>query len=99
MITAIVLIRSEAGQISATASKLSEMKEVAETYSVTGDWDLVAIIKVKEFEEVATVVTDGLAKLQGIIRTNTLIALRCYPQSLLERCFSVGMESAPQPQV
>src|SRR5215510_5137146 len=96
MITAIVLIRTEVGRTSSIASRLSEMREVAETYSVTGDWDLVAIIKVQEFEEVATVVTDSLAKFTGIVRTNTLIALRCYPQSLLERGFSIGAEPAPR---
>jgi DNA-binding Lrp family transcriptional regulator len=92
MITAIVQIKTEPGQVADIAFRLSELQGVSETYSVTGDWDIVLIVKVNDFEDLALVVSDKIAKLPGILRTNTSIGLRCFPRSVLEQGFSVGME-------
>ena len=90
MITAIVQIKTEVGQVANIASRLSELQEVSETYSVSGDWDIVSLVKVKEFEDLATIVSDKIARLPGILRTNTLIGLKCFPKSIVDQGFSIG---------
>lgn len=78
-ITAIVLINAEPEAISDLGGQLTEIDGVAEAHSVAGaDIDLVAIVKVKDHEGVAHVVTESIAKLHGIRQTNTLIAFRSY---------------------
>lgn len=93
MITAIVLMKAEVGHIPDIASKLSEMSEVSETYSVAGDWDIVSIVKVREFDNLAELVTEKISRLEGIARTQTMVALRCFPQSVVERTWTIGMEN------
>lgn len=92
MITAIVLIQGERGKLPETAERLAEVPGVAEVYSVAGEWDLVAIVRVKEHEQLADVVTKNMLKLDGIARTNTLIAFKSYPRKDLERMWEIGME-------
>jgi DNA-binding Lrp family transcriptional regulator len=93
MITAIVLIQGERDKLPETAEAIAEVPGVAEVYSVAGDYDLVAIIRVKEHEQLADVVTKNLLKMDGIIRTNTLIAFKSYSRRDLERMWDIGMES------
>ena len=66
--------------------------EVSEVYSVAGDYDLVAIVRVRRHEALAEVVTGKLAAIDSIIRTNTLIAFRAFSNHDLERLFSIGSE-------
>ena len=61
-------------------------------YSVAGDWDIVAMIRVREHEQLAAVVTQKLASIATITRTTTLIAFRAYSNFDLERLFSVGAD-------
>jgi DNA-binding Lrp family transcriptional regulator len=78
MIAAVVLIDAEPGQIAGLAEQLVEIDGVAEAYSVTGAHDLVAVVRVRAHEELADVVTGGIAKLPGIRDTMTLVAFRQY---------------------
>jgi DNA-binding Lrp family transcriptional regulator len=94
MITAIVLIQAARGRVPNVAEELLEIPEVAEVYSVAGDWDLVAILRVKEYDAMADVVPARLQTLQGVERTQTLMAFQCYSRHDLERLFSIGMEEA-----
>ncbi|TMI78636.1 MAG: Lrp/AsnC family transcriptional regulator, partial [Bacillati bacterium ANGP1] len=61
-------------------------------YSVTGEWDVIAVLRLKDYNELAEVVTGKMGEIPGIVRTNTHLAFRAFPQSLLERSFSVGLE-------
>ena len=92
MITAIVLIQAMQGSVPDVAQALLEIPEVAEVYSVAGDVDLVAILRVKEYDTMAEVVPSKLQRLPGVRRTQTLMAFQCYSRHDLERMFSIGFE-------
>ena len=92
MITAIVLCTVDRRHIPETAQALLAVEEVTEVYSVAGDWDIVAMIRVREHEHLADVVTQKLASIGAITRTTTLIAFRAYSHYDLERLFSVGAD-------
>jgi DNA-binding Lrp family transcriptional regulator len=76
VITTIVLIRAEPASIPATAQYLADIDGVSDVYSVSGDWDLVAIVKVAEYDQIARVVTEAFPKCPGLQRTQTLTAFR-----------------------
>jgi DNA-binding Lrp family transcriptional regulator len=92
MVTAFVLINCRRDAIQETANALAQVEGITEVYSVAGQFDLVAVLRVKGNEEVADVVTGHLLRLQGIERTQTLISFRAYSKFDLDRMFSVGME-------
>jgi DNA-binding Lrp family transcriptional regulator len=89
MVAAVVLIRAQRDHISAAAQGVADIEGVAEVYSVSGEWDLVAIVRVPEWERIATVVTEQLAKVQGIERTQTLVAFRVYSNRDIESAFDM----------
>jgi len=90
VITAIVLIGADIDAIPETASELAALEHVSEVYSVTGEYDLVALVRVREHEALAGVVTDGIAKLPGVLATETLVAFRAYSRHDLAAMFSIG---------
>ena len=90
MTHAIVLIEAERTAIERLGGQLADVEGVAEAYSVTGDWDFVAILRVREPAEVAEVVTHRFAALEGIRRTNTMVAFEVFSQHDLEALFSIG---------
>jgi len=92
MVTAIVLIQGERDKLPETAEKLVNVPGVKEVYSVAGDYDLVAIVRVKEHEQLADVVTKNLLKMDGIVHTNTLIAFKSFAREDLERMWEIGLE-------
>jgi DNA-binding Lrp family transcriptional regulator len=92
MVTAIVLLHTEPGSVGETAESLARLEGVAEVYSVAGEWDLVAIVRVKRNEDLADLITANISKLPGIMSTETLIAFRAYSRYDLERMFSIGMD-------
>ncbi|MGH2702632.1 MAG: Lrp/AsnC family transcriptional regulator, partial [Actinomycetota bacterium] len=74
------------------AQAIADLTEVSEVYSVAGDYDLVIMVRVREHEELARVVTEGIAKVPGVERTQTLVAFKVYSHHDVEAMFSVGME-------
>ncbi|GGM94097.1 AsnC family transcriptional regulator [Thermus composti] len=90
MITAFVLIRAKGDRIAALGELIAELPQVAEVYSVTGPFDLVALLRLKDIEELDEVVTQGILGLPGVERTETLLAFRAYPRKLLDQGFSLG---------
>jgi len=92
MVTAFVLIEAQRDMIQETAQKLTKLDGVAEVYSVAGRHDLVAVIRVKTNEQLAEVVTGHMLRLEGIERTESLIAFQTYSKFDLERMFGIGME-------
>jgi DNA-binding Lrp family transcriptional regulator len=89
MVAAVVLVRAVPGDIPALARRIAGIDGVAEVYSVSGEFDLVAIIRVPEYERVAEVVTEEIAQISGIERTNTLTAFRVYSKQDLERAWDM----------
>ncbi len=92
MITTIVLVQADPRVISDCATALASIDGVAEVYSVSGAWDLVAIVRVANLERVATVVTQEFARVPGIVRTQTLTAFRAYSRNDLEQAWDIGVE-------
>jgi DNA-binding Lrp family transcriptional regulator len=87
---AIVLIEAERDAISSLGGQLADIDGVAEAYSVTGEWDFVAMLRVRNPEEVAEVVTGRFASLAGVRRTHTMVAFEVFSQHDLEALFSIG---------
>jgi DNA-binding Lrp family transcriptional regulator len=92
VITAFVLISAEPARIAELAAELADTTGVAEVYSVTGDDDLVAIVRVREHDQLAEVVTQGIACLDGIRQTRTMIAYKAFSTHDLDAIFDVGLE-------
>ena len=90
MVTALVLLNLDRDQIKDVSQKLVDMQEVSEVYSVAGRYDLVAIIRVKNNEQIADTITGKFSKLEGITATETLIAFNTYSRHDLEMMFSIG---------
>lgn len=92
MVNAFVLLRVEPARISALASELTEIDGIAEVYSVAGDVDLICIVRVRHHEQLAEVVTERMAGLDGIRETRTMIAYQAFSQHDLDAMFSIGQD-------
>ncbi|HEX5426927.1 MAG TPA: Lrp/AsnC ligand binding domain-containing protein [Pedococcus sp.] len=94
MISAIVLVNAQVDRIPEVAQAIAELDGVSEVYSVAGDADLIALIRVKEHEQLNDVIADRLNKVQGVTGTNTHIAFRTYSKHDLDAAFSLGLDDA-----
>jgi DNA-binding Lrp family transcriptional regulator len=92
MVTTVVLATCDIHRVPETAQAIADLPEVSEVYSVAGDYDLVIMVRVREHEELARVVTEGIAKVPGVERTQTLVAFKVYSHHDVEAMFSVGLE-------
>jgi DNA-binding Lrp family transcriptional regulator len=90
VITAIVLIDCATDAIPEVAKALADLPGVSEVYSVAGSVDLVAIVRVKEFDQIAEVIAGSISKTPGVVGTDTHIAFRAYSRHDLEETFSIG---------
>jgi DNA-binding Lrp family transcriptional regulator len=87
---AIVIIEAERQAISTLGGELADVEGVAEAYSVTGEWDFVAILHVKEHAHLAPIVTSHIGQLDGVQRTQTMVAFEVFSRHDLEAVFSIG---------
>ena len=90
MTHAVVLIRAERDALPELGGTLADLDGVTEAYSVTGEWDFVAILRVAKPDDLAEVVTSRLARVPGIARTYTMVAFEAYSRHDLEAMFSLG---------
>jgi DNA-binding Lrp family transcriptional regulator len=90
MTHAVVLIEAERDALSTLGGALADIEGVAEAYSVTGDWDFVAIVRVPDHEQLANVVTGEISGLPGVSRTQTMVAFAAYSRHDLEALFAIG---------
>jgi DNA-binding Lrp family transcriptional regulator len=90
MTHAIVLIEAEPAALPTLGGALADIDGVAEAYSVTGDWDFVAVVRVPGVDGVAEVVRNRVAQLAGIRRTHTMLAFEAFSRHDLEALFSIG---------
>ena len=93
MLTAVILIKASREGLRALGPQLADVEGVAEVYTVTGEWDFVAIVRVREHDELAKVVTGRLAALDGIAGTNTMVAFQQFSAHDLESMFGLGLEA------
>ncbi len=89
MVAAVVLMRVERDHIPSVGQAIADIEGIAEVYSVSGDWDLVAIVRVPDWDQIAGVVTEQLASVKGIERTHTLMAFRIYSKQDMEAAFDM----------
>jgi DNA-binding Lrp family transcriptional regulator len=94
VITAVVLINAAVDAIPEIAEQVSVIDGVTEVYSVAGDVDLVAMVRVRAHEDLADVIAGHVNKVPGILSTQTLIAFRTYSRHDLDAAFSLGFDDA-----
>ncbi len=92
MITALVLMSVSRDAINETAQQLLAIPGVAEVYSVTGEWDLIAVLRLPQYEDLATVVTERMVALTSIRRTQTMMAFKAYSREDLEQAWDLGVQ-------
>ncbi len=92
MVTALVFIKTTIDAVNDVAETVAALDGVSEVYSVTGDLDLVAMVRVRVLDDVSAVVTDGIAKVRGIASTETHVAFRTYSRHDLESAFAIGLD-------
>ena len=92
MITAIVMVNAAVDRIPEVAQAIADLEGVAEVYSVAGDVDLVAMVRVRRHEDLHDAIAGSLNKVQGVQATQTLIAFQSWSRSDLESTFSLGAE-------
>lgn len=90
MITAIVLVNAAVDRIPEVAEAIADIESVSEVYSVTGKFDLIAMVRVRRHEDLADVIPAHIHKIDGIIGTETHVAFRTYSRHDLEAAFALG---------
>lgn len=92
MLSAIVLVQTEPARIPEVAQAIAEVPSVSEVYSVTGDVDLIVMVRVRAHDELADVIADHISKVPGVLETRTYIAFRTYSRHDLEEAFDLGLD-------
>lgn len=90
-VTAFVMIKTEGRRASEVAQRVAEIEHVAEVYSVTGNYDLIAILHLPMYEQLAEIVPDRIAMIDGITETETTLAFRAYTRRELDSAFDIGL--------
>jgi DNA-binding Lrp family transcriptional regulator len=91
---AVVLVQCDVDEIGEAAQAIADVDGVSEVYSVAGEFDLVAIVRVAGHDDLAKVIPGGIAKVEGVVRTESLIAFQVYSRHDLERMFSLGFDES-----
>ncbi len=91
---AVVLVQCEIDEIPEAAELIAGIDGVSEVYSVAGEFDLVAIVRVAAHDDLARVIPGGIAKVEGVARTETLIAFQVFSRHDLDRLFSIGFDES-----
>jgi DNA-binding Lrp family transcriptional regulator len=92
MVTAVVLIKAETDKVPELAQKMADLEGVTEVFSVAGQYDLVALVRVRENEDLARIISEKMRKLAGITGSETLIAFKVYSRQDIEAAFSLGLD-------
>ena len=90
MITTIVLVKAEPRLIPQCAKRLAGLEGVTDVYSVSGEWDLVVLVKVANYEDIARIVTEEFPEVPGLVKTTTLTAFRAYSKADAEQAWDIG---------
>lgn len=91
MLTAFVMIHVEPQKIADVAKQIANLPNISEVYSVTGEYDIIAVVRLQDYDMLAEAVPDGLSKVDGIIRTNTVLAFRRFSASDLQAAWDLGI--------
>jgi DNA-binding Lrp family transcriptional regulator len=91
MVSAIVLINTQRGEVNEAAQRLLDIEGVSEVYSVTGEYDLVALVRVQQYDDLASVVTRHMQQISSITKTHTLMAFQCFSRADLQQAWDIGL--------
>jgi len=94
VLTAFILVKSTRQGLSRLGPALADVEGVAEVYTVTGEWDFIAVVRVRQHDDLASVVTKQLTQLDDIQRTQTMVAFQQFSAHDLEAMFGLGIEDA-----
>lgn len=97
MLTAFILVKASREGLTSLGSHLADVEGIAEVYTVTGEWDFIAIARVREHDDLAQVVTRRLTQLEGIEKTQTMVAFQQFSAHDLEAMFGLGLEDRKEP--
>lgn len=92
MVTAFVMIKTDNARIPEIATELADLEGITSVYSVTGAWDLIAMVRVRQFDDLEDTISDRLSKVSGIDSTETMLAFRAYSKNDLEEGFALGFD-------
>jgi DNA-binding Lrp family transcriptional regulator len=92
MVTAIVTLKVNRNKVAEIAAKLSGMEGITEVYSVSGRFDLIALVRTRDADMLASIVTGTMLKVDGILDSETMFAFRTYSKHDLESMFSIGAD-------
>jgi DNA-binding Lrp family transcriptional regulator len=92
MTTAFILMNVETGRLKSLAEELLEIDGITEVYSIAGEWDLIAVARVREHEALSDLITEHVAALRGIVKTETLIAFRAFSKRDLGLMWDIGVD-------
>ena len=92
MVSAVVLIKAETDKVPELAQTMAELEGVTEVFSVAGQYDLVALVRVRENEDLARVISEKMRKLPGITSSETLISFKVYSRKDIETAFQLGLD-------
>ena len=92
MLTAFTMIQARPDAIKRVAQAIASLPHVSEVYSVTGEWDIIAIVRLQDYEQLAEVIPDEISQIDGITKTSTVLAFRRFSPNDLEAAWSVGLE-------
>ena len=92
MLTAFCMIQARPDAIKTIAMAIAALPHVSEVYSVTGEWDIIAIVRLADYEKLAEIIPDEISRIDGITKTSTVLAFRRFSPNDLEAAWSVGIE-------
>jgi DNA-binding Lrp family transcriptional regulator len=92
MVTAIVLLTAEKSRVNEVAEEIALIREISEVYSITGHYDIAAVVRAADNDSLANVITSRVLKIEGITKSETMFAFRVFSRYDLERIFSIGTE-------
>lgn len=90
MVTSIILIDVERTKINEVAEQLAAMDGISEVYSVSGNYDLVAIARLPDNQALSELVTERLLQITPILNTETMLAFQAFSRHDLDALFSIG---------
>ncbi|KAB8142131.1 Lrp/AsnC family transcriptional regulator [Chloroflexia bacterium SDU3-3] len=91
MLTAFVMIDAEQDKIVEVAQAVANLPHVAEVYSVTGENDIIAVVRLADYEQLAIAVPEGIARIPGVVRTSTTLAFRRFSAQDLSAAWDIGV--------
>lgn len=87
MVTSIILMKIQRKKINEIAEQLADIEGFSEVFSVTGNYDLIAIVRVKDNDSLSDLITNKLRDIEGIEKTDTMLAFKAYSKHDLESMF------------